>query len=98
MNRDLGPQPLAALLEQLGLASHDLVAASSEQLTHKMVARACKGRWLTPAVRKKVQRALNAAAGRSFELTELFSYGPEAEAGGPAQSAERTNANAKNEA
>ena len=64
------------LLERLGLSSHDLVTASTEQLTHKMVARACKGRWLTPAVQKKVQRAVCTAASQQFELAELFSYGP----------------------
>jgi hypothetical protein len=98
MNRDLGPQPLAARLHELGLSHHDLVAASTEQLTHKMVARACKGRWLTPAVRKKVQRALAAAAGRPFELEELFSYGLSDEPAGEAQSQERTSAKAKKDA
>lgn len=98
MNRDLGPQPLAARLDELGLSHHDLVAASTEQLTHKMVARACKGRWLTPAVRKKIQRALATAAGRPFELTELFSYGPADEDGEAAQVQDRTSASAKNEA
>ncbi len=74
MDRDLGSQPIAEIMAKLGLRPHDLVAASSEQLTHKMVARACKGRRLTPNTQSKVLRALNAAAGRSFELGELFNY------------------------
>ncbi|MHC5211458.1 MAG: hypothetical protein ACYTG2_12125 [Planctomycetota bacterium] len=72
--RNLGVQPLARLLEQHGLGAHDLVAASDEQITHKMVARACKGRWLTPNVRGKLLRALQRATGESFAPTDLFDY------------------------
>lgn len=74
LQRDLGPQPIAELLTELELDAHDLVAASSEQLTHKMVQRACKGRRLTPNVKGKVQRALQVAADREFLLAELFTY------------------------
>ncbi len=74
MDRDLGAQPIAQVMAQLGLKSHDLVAASSEQLTHKMVSRACKGRRLTPNTQSKILRALNAAAGRSYRLNQLFNY------------------------
>lgn len=73
-DRDLGPQPIAALLDAAGLKSHDLVAASTEQITHKMVARACKGRWLTPHVRAKILRAYQSASGRSASLRDLFNY------------------------
>jgi hypothetical protein len=72
--RDLGPQPLAALLERHGLAAKDLVVASGEQLTHKMVSRGAKGRWLTPNVRGKLVRALNAAAGTRYGEGDLFDY------------------------
>ncbi len=74
IERDLGEQPLAALLERLRLVPHDLVAASTEQLTHRMVARACKGRRLTPSAQRKVLRALNAVADSTFGLAELFTY------------------------
>ncbi len=74
LERDLGEQPLAGLLRELGLKSHDLVAASTEQITHKMVARACKGRRLTPNVKTKMRNALNKAAGKSYTLAELFNY------------------------
>jgi hypothetical protein len=74
MDRDLGPQPVAELMTKLGLKPHDLVAASTEQVTHKMVARACKGRWLTPNTQDKILRALNAASGQSHSLRELFNY------------------------
>jgi len=72
--RDLGEQPMAALLKNLGLKSHDLVAASTEQITHKMVARGCKGRRLTKNVQGKLLRALNKVAGKSLLLTDLFNY------------------------
>ena len=74
IERNLGAQPVAALLAELSLKPTDLVAASGEQLTHKMVARACKGRRLTPNVQAKVLRALNSASGRQYKLAELFSY------------------------
>ncbi len=73
-DRDHGPQPLGALLERHELAARDLVAASTEQITHKMVARGVKGRWLTPNVRGKLVRALNAAAGTTYAERDLFTY------------------------
>ncbi len=74
LERDLGEQPVARLLAELNLKHSDLVTTSTEQLTHKMVARACKGRRLTPNVQAKVLRALNAASGRQYALAELFNY------------------------
>jgi hypothetical protein len=72
--RDLGEQPLAVLLTSLGLKSHDLVAASTEQITHKMVVRACKGRRLTPNVQRKILNALNRATDETRTLSDLFNY------------------------
>lgn len=72
--RNLGEQPLAGLLLRHGLSHHDLVAASDEQLTHKMVARGCKGRWLTPHVRAKLLRALNRASLQTYVVGDLFDY------------------------
>ncbi len=77
LERDLGEQPIARLLATLGLSAHDLVAASSEQLTHKMVRRACKGRRLTPKIQLKLQNALNARTAGSYGLADLFDYGVE---------------------
>ena len=70
----MGVQPIGQVLEELGLKAHDLVAASTEQLTHKMVSRAVKGRRLTQNTKGKVIRALTAAAGRSFDEERLFTY------------------------
>ncbi len=72
--RNLGPQPIAQILVDLGLKPHDLVAASTEQITHKMVARACKGRRLTPHVKVKILNALNRASGKTYSLESVFSY------------------------
>ena len=74
MERNLGPQPLAALMTTHAVKPHDLVVASGEQLTHKMVTRACRGRRLTPNAQAKVLRALNQATGQSYPLGALFTY------------------------
>lgn len=74
IERDLGEQPIAALLTARGLKAHDLVAASTEQITHKMVARACRGRRLTPNVQGKIHRALERATGETFARGSLFNY------------------------
>jgi hypothetical protein len=74
--RDHGPQPLAALLARHELSPTDLVEASTEQLTHKMVARATKGRQLTGNTMGKVLRALNTAAQSTYDLPDLFNYKP----------------------
>lgn len=74
IERTMGHQPIADLMEQLQLKPHDLVAASKEQLTHKMVARAMKGRRLTINTRGIVQRAMNQATGRIWPQAQLFNY------------------------
>jgi hypothetical protein len=74
--RDLGPQPLASLLARHELSPTHLVDASGEQLTHKMVTRAAKGRRLTGNAMGKVLRALNKAAQASYDLPDLFNYKP----------------------
>ncbi len=72
--RDFGPQPIADLMQQLHLKPHDLVEASTEQLTHKMVARAIKGRRLTSNSKGIVQRAMNQATGNVYKQAQLFNY------------------------
>ena len=74
VDRELGKQPIAAVLESQGLRPHDLVAASDEQITHKMVSKACKGRRLTRKVQDKVIRALNKAAEGCYTKEQLFTY------------------------
>ena len=74
--RNLGPQPLAEVLEQRGVSPHDLVEASTEQITHKMVSRAIKGRRLTANTMGKIVRAVNAATQSDFAPGDLFNYEP----------------------
>lgn len=74
IERNLGEQPIALIMENSGLKASDLVAASTEHITHKMVARACKGRRLTPNVQRKIRNALNTAADKEYLLSELFNY------------------------
>ena len=72
--RDRGPQPVGDLMERWGLSNHDLVDASPEQLTHKQVQRACKGRVLTLAMMQKVTRTLNIAVWYRLKKEEREDY------------------------
>ena len=74
IENNLGPQPIVGLMAEHGLKSNDLVCNSTEQLTHKMVSRAVKGRRLTPNIQHKIINALNKAAGKVYELKDLFNY------------------------
>jgi hypothetical protein len=75
IENDLGPQPIAMLMVELGLKPNDLVSNSIEQITHKMVGRAVKGRRLTPRIQRKILNALNKAANKEYQLKDLFNYG-----------------------
>ena len=74
IDRNLGEQSIAKIMVLHGLSAHDLVANSTRQITHKMVARAVKGRRLTPNVKCKILSALNKAAGKEYRLKNLFNY------------------------
>lgn len=74
-DRNHGPQPLDAILTELGIDNHELVAASTEQLTHKQVQKGRKGRQLTSNLQRKIANALNALSGeRKYRVDELFNY------------------------
>ncbi|MDP2767224.1 MAG: hypothetical protein Q8O41_07225 [Candidatus Methanoperedens sp.] len=72
--RDLGEQPIAKIMAELGFKPHDLVSNSTEQITHKMVARAAKGRRLNLKIQYQLLKALNKAAGKQYTLKDLFNY------------------------
>ena len=74
VERDLGEQPIKQIMLQHDLKPHDLVAASTEQITHRMVARAGKGRRLSRHIQSKVLNALNKAADKNYALGDLFNY------------------------
>lgn len=59
--RNHGKQPLDELMTRWNLSNHELVAISTEQLTHKQVQKARQGRQLTLKMMQKVCRALNVA-------------------------------------
>jgi hypothetical protein len=69
----LNPQPLDALMTRLALSNADLVKASKEQLTFKMVQKGRKGKPLTRNVQNKILRAIQAAKpGTANRLADLF--------------------------
>ncbi|HTL48983.1 MAG TPA: hypothetical protein VL688_13055 [Verrucomicrobiae bacterium] len=69
-----GVQPLDRVMTGLSLTNHDLVASSTEQLTHKNVANARKGRPLTVNIQMKILNALKARTQKDFSLPDLFNY------------------------
>jgi hypothetical protein len=71
---ELGTQPLDALMAELELKNHDLVAASSEGLTHKQVQKGRKGRRLTRNVQDKIVAALSASGDKTYVRADLFNY------------------------
>jgi hypothetical protein len=77
--RDHGPQPLEGKMETWRLTNHELVAASTEQLTHKQVQKARKGRQLTLHTMQKIARALNLAIWNRLDAPrreQYFEYQP----------------------
>ena len=59
--RDHGAQPLDEMMDLWKLTNHELVEVSTEQLSHKQVQKARKGRQLTLPMMQKVARAFNIA-------------------------------------
>ena len=74
IERNLGEQPIAQIMVSHDLKAQDLVANSTENLTHKMVARACKGRRLTSNTKCKIRNALNNSTDKTYSIKELFNY------------------------
>ncbi|MCP4179830.1 MAG: hypothetical protein GY756_18880 [bacterium] len=74
IERNLGEQPISEIMKEHNLKSHDLVANSTEQITHKMVTRACKGRRLTSKTKDKIRNALNKSVDKEYSISDLFTY------------------------
>ena len=72
--REMGEQPLAAILRSHGLSNHDVVAASARPISHKLVMRALRGRRLTLHSKALVVEAVNRAVGASYKAADLFNY------------------------
>lgn len=72
---ELGEQPLDRVLKQLGMQNSVLAASSTEQLTHKVIAKGRKGRRLTMNAQLKILRALSACQPeKKYKLSDLFNY------------------------
>ena len=73
---ELGTQPLDAVMKEMNLSNHDLATANTDQLTHKTVNKARKGRQLTKRSQRKVIDAMNAVKGEreAYQLEDLFNY------------------------
>jgi hypothetical protein len=74
--RDHGPQPLDILMTRWNITNHQLVATSAEQLNHKQVQRARKGRQLTLHLMQKLTRTLNDAVTASLPKEERPNFVP----------------------
>lgn len=74
--RDHGLQPLDGLMNRWGLTNHQLVDTSVEQLNHKQVQRARKGRQLTLHLMQKVTRTLNDAVLAKLPKEERANFHP----------------------
>lgn len=62
-------------MTRLGLSNTDLVQASTEQLTHKMVQKGRKGRRLSLNMKTKILNALHmVASDQKFSHKDLFNY------------------------
>jgi hypothetical protein len=71
---ELGPQPLDKIMEDLGLKNHDLVAKSTDGLTHKQVKKGRNGRRLTRNLKEKITGSLCAATDKEYRISDLFNY------------------------
>lgn len=72
---ELGTQPLDEVMTRLGVSNADLVEASTEHLTFKMVHKGRKGRRLTLNVQTKILQALHALKPEAgLTLADLFNY------------------------
>ena len=71
---EFGVQPLDAILEEKGLKNHDLVAASTEGLTHKQVKKGRNGRRLTRNLQQKIATALSTVTDDEYTSKMLFNY------------------------
>ena len=62
IQRDLGLQPIDQLMKQWGVENHELVEVSTEQLTHKQVQKARKGRRVTMNIPRMIFNAIRKGA------------------------------------
>jgi len=74
---DYETQPLDSILEKLNISNHDLVAASTEHLNHKMVKKGRKGKAISRRIHFKILNALNSLTSedaKDYTIKNLFTY------------------------
>ena len=79
VERNLGTQPLDAVMTKHGFTNTDLTATAEVQLTHKAVQRARIGRRLTPHLQRRIVETLNKTLKvrklpERYVVGELFTY------------------------
>ena len=77
--REMGVQPIDAIMTEHELKNHDVMQMNRGGLTHKNIAKARKGRRLTPKLKVRVTEALNAllklrGVEKQFVPKDLFNY------------------------
>ena len=76
LTRDHGPQPLDGLMVRWNLTNHELVEVSTEQLNHKQVQKARKGRQLTLTLMQKLARAVNESVAKNLPKEQKPAFAP----------------------
>jgi hypothetical protein len=79
--RNMGTQPMDALMTEHEMNNHELLSASPLPMSHKAVQRARKGRRLTRHMQRRMVEAFNLALFKrgadkvpSFTMEQLFNY------------------------
>lgn len=77
--REMGVQPIDAVMTEHEFKNHDVTQMNRGGLTHKNIAKARKGRRLTPKIKVRVTEALNAllklrGIEKQFVPKDLFNY------------------------
>lgn len=77
--REMGVQPIDAIMTEHELKNNDVMQMNRGGLTHKNIAKARKGRRLTPKIKVRVTEALNAVMKtrgieKQFVPKDLFNY------------------------
>lgn len=79
IQREMGVQPIDAIMTEHDLKNHDVMQMNRGGLTHKNIAKARKGRRLTPKIKVRITEALNAVlkqkgVEKTYVPKDLFNY------------------------
>lgn len=76
LTRDHGSQPIDQLITRWHLSNHELVETSIDQLSHKQVQKARKGRQLTLHMMQKITATLNEAVIKRLPKDQRPDFSP----------------------